>query len=187
MALIFLLAAAAIPMEYTPAKYTQAIGTHNERPNLELVKISALDPKWHQSGGMAGLKFTSRKYRSGGRPSYSLGKIQVLNSLGYFQGERGLLRVYPDGAKFDDVLYNEAGVKFEHRQREKKEGRWISRVVFKDADARPIGYSGLKQSCESCHSQTNSGGYGIGLVPGSDTILSDPMLWSKVSSAFKDE
>jgi hypothetical protein len=175
-------------VEYTPAVHTQAISTNNERPRLELVKITNLEAKWHQSGGMTkDIAFTSRKFRSGGKPSYAVSRIQVLNGYGYFQGEWGLARTYPDGARFDDVLINGDGVPFEHRVREKKEGRWTSRVEYRNDAARPTGYAGLKQTCLSCHEKAGTGGYGSGLVPGGDTVLSDPMLWSKVGPWYADD
>jgi hypothetical protein len=175
-------------VEYVPAKYTQAIYRLNDVPRIDLVFVTRTDPKWHRSGGMtADMNFTSRKYRSGGRAVYSLGGISVKNSLGFFQTERGLLRVYPAGARFDDVLYNDVGVVFEHRTRVKDaDGKWRSKIIYRDEDANPKGYSGLGESCAGCHSQAGSGGYGVGLVPGGDGVISDPMDWSAIDPAWKD-
>lgn len=181
-------------VEYKPAKYTQAIfrdvTTGVDVAQLRLVPIADLEDKWQRSGGFSkDVKFTSRKFRSGGDPKYSIQFIAVLNSFGHFQNEQGLTRVYPDGARFDDILSNADGVVFEHRVREKAEGRWKSRVAYKNADARPAGYNGLKATCASCHegdAGPGTGGYGVGLVPGGDGVLSSPMEWKTVSASLAD-
>jgi cytochrome c len=69
---------------------------------------------------------------------------------------------------------------FEHRVRSKDSGRWYSRIEYVDEAARPDGYTGLKVSCASCHSEAGTGKYNDGLVPGGDTVLSDPLDWSLV-------
>lgn len=159
---------------------------------------------WHQSGGMRGLKdVTSEKYRTGGAAASKYAPITIKNGLvrtadgridlkkeqaeamklriveEFTQKEYGIVRTYPDGVRFDDVLKYK-GVVFEHRVREKKNGVWSSRVVFEDKDARPPGYTGLKVTCASCHDQAGSGGYAEGLVPGGDTVFSDPLDWGVV-------
>lgn len=170
--------------EYTPATYTQSISKLNEYPNLRLVKISEMpDKRWQQSGGMDQIprsSYTSRKFRSGPRPQYKVKLVPVKNSFGYYQNELGLTRVYPDGARFDDVLYNANGVVFEHRVRYKEDGKWVSQIEYRDVAARPEGYTGLTVSCASCHNEAGTGGYAVGLVPGGDTVLSDPMDWGVV-------
>lgn len=174
-------------VEYNPAKYTQAIFRLDERPTVRMVPIKDLEDKWHRSGGFsADIKFTSRKFHSGGDPKYSVALIPVKNSFGYMQNEQGLTRVYPDGARFDDVLSNAEGVVFEHRVREKADGKWKSRIEYKDIEARPKGYEGLTVSCASCHNQAGTGEYGVGLVPGGDTVLSVPMDWKFVSQSLAD-
>lgn len=173
--------------EYKSAVYTQSISTLNDRPSLQLVRIKNLDreQRWTRSGGIpATTRFSSRKYRSGGKPQYWMQKMPVLNSFNNYQYEWGLFREYPNGARFDDVLYNEAGGVFEHRIREKVDGKWTSRVEYKEVSARPKGYAGLTETCASCHNQTGTGGYGTGLVPGGDTVISDPMDWSKVNVTY---
>jgi hypothetical protein len=196
MILSLVLAVPALPpdaVEYAPAKYTQAISRLTgfdgiTRPMIVPVPIKDIDPKWHRSGGMtATMKFTSRKYKSGGKPVYSLGGISVKNSLNAFQTERGILRVYPVGARFDDVLLNDDGVVFEHRTRVKDaDGKWRSKIIYRDEDANPKGYAGLGESCASCHNQAASGGYSSGLVPGGDGVLSDPLDWSIVGPEMRD-
>ena len=74
---------------------------------------------------------------------------------------------------FIDALSYE-GKPFEIRQREKKNGRWDSSILFRDKAARPPGYTGLKLACSTCHDEAGTGGYGVGLVPGGDGVLSDP-------------
>ena len=178
-------------VEYTPARYTQSIFRLDERPTVRLVSITDLpDRKWLQSGGMEGVTgATSRKFKfipDGKAVVTKAAGIQVKNSFGYYQTERGVVRSYPDGTRFDDVLSTAAGV-FEHRVREKVEGRWQSRVEYRDVDARPAGYAGLKVGCATCHDESGSGGYGVGLVPGGDTVLSDPLDWRVLGSGWKAE
>lgn len=172
--------------EYTPAKWTQAIYRQDGRQIVEVVPVKRVAARWHQSGGMEGLVHTSVKYRTVPRGTVTkLGPIQVKNSLGYYQTETGVVREYPDGARFDDVL-SVGGTVFEHRVREKRDGEWRSRIAYSDASARPLGYAGLKQTCASCHDESGSGDYGAGLVPGGDTVLSDPIRFSQASPSFKD-
>jgi hypothetical protein len=75
-----------------------------------------------------------------------------------------------------DVLSYEGKV-FEHRIAEKgDDGEWSRRVIFKDVDARPPGYNGLTKACTSCHNRSDgpgTGGYATGMVPGSDTVVSE--------------
>lgn len=171
-------------VEYKSAAYTQSLYRLNDRPTLELVK--SVDKKWRTSGGLGDAIFTSRKYRSGPRPTYKLALVPVKNSLGFFQNEQGLTRTYSSGARFDDVLYNSDGVVFEHRVREKRE-KWESRVEYRDVAAYPKGYTGLQETCASCHNQAGTGGYGVGLVPGGDTVISEPMDWSVVNPTWNAE
>jgi len=170
---------------FEPAIYTQEIAVTNGRDRIDKVEITDLpDRRWHQSGGMQGIDrslWKSEKYRSipGGVEPNWIANISVRNSLGYMQNNRGIVRQYPDGTRFDDVLSNADGKVFEHRVREKKDGRWKSTVVYSDPAARPKGYEGLKVTCASCHDQAGTGNYAAGLVPGGDTILSDPLEWDR--------
>lgn len=173
-------------VEYKSAMYTQSISTLNERPSLQLVNVRTVNNgSWTRSGGIPpSVVFSSRKYRSGGKPTYQMERIPVLNSFGHYQYEWGLTRKYPDGARFDDILYNEGGGVFEHRIREKVDGKWRSRVEYREPAVRPKGYDGLSQTCASCHNLAGTGGYATGLVPGGDTVISDPMDWSKVNVTY---
>lgn len=175
-------------VEYTPAYYTQSV--FRLAPNFNAVAVPTIrrvaikelpDRRWLRSGGMLGVKdelYTSTKYRSGGPPTYKVELIPVKNSSGFYQQELGLTRIYPEGARFDDILSNEWGVVFEHRMRIKGDGgKWQSEVLYRDVLARPKGYEGLKTTCASCHNEAGTGDYGVGLVPGGDTVLSDPMDW----------
>ena len=128
---------------------------------------------------MHGIKgAVSEKFRTlPAEPKNWVGVIQVKNSFGYMQPNRGMKREYPDGSRFDDVLSYQ-GVVFEHRMREKKEGKWKSRVAYSNEKARPPGYTGLTATCASCHSEAGTGKYGVGLVPGGDTVISDPLPWT---------
>lgn len=160
------------------AEWTQEIAVTNNRDRITPVHRNNIASKWHQSGGMGGVKgYHSDLYKLVPiPPRVFVGNIGVLNSLGYIQQNRGWRREYADGTRFDDVLSNTAtGKVFEHRTAEKRNGTWTRKVLFSDHAERPSGYSGLGgQSCSSCHDQAGTGGYAMGLVPGGDTVLSDP-------------
>jgi hypothetical protein len=165
--------------QYESAKYTQSIYVLNNRDTIEKVPIRNLEAKWRFSGGLAdvdGWKSVKYRYVPGGVESTWIGTIYVRNSFGDYQPNRGILRNYPDGTRFDDILTYKGKV-FEHRCRDKVDGKWRSRVLYSRVENRPPGYGGLKQSCASCHEKSGSGEYGVGLVPGGDTVLSDPLDW----------
>lgn len=162
---------------YVRAKFTQEIAVTNGRDRITAVPRSHLQAWTHHSGGMEGVQnFRSEVYRQvPGEALPYVANLGVLNSFGYIQYNRGWVRSYPDGTRFDDVLSNEkTGRVFEHRVAFKDRGVWTRKVVFSDVSQRPVGYSGLKQSCSSCHDQAGTGGYATGMIPGADTILSDP-------------
>jgi hypothetical protein len=168
---------------YVPTKYTQSIYTvagEGGRPHIDQVPIAELDRKWHQSGGMADYPgVVSEKYRTlPAKPQSLIGDVSVKTSFGS-QINQGLKREYADGTRFDDVL-SYGGKVFEQRTREKQGGKWTSTVTFTDEQARPPGYHGLTQTCASCHNQAGTGSYAAGLVPGGDTVLSDPLPWALV-------
>lgn len=159
-------------------QYTQSIFILDDRDVIRKVPRTELEAKWQVSGGMIGVKgVKSDKYKClPDRPWIWVGNISVTNSFGYEQKNRGLLRSYPNGTRFDDVLSYQ-GIVFEHRTRIKEKDTWKSFVAYKDEAARPPGYTGLKQSCASCHDEAGTGKYGAGLVPGSDTVISDELPW----------
>lgn len=180
-------------VEYTPERFTQALSRDAtsgfDVPVIRRVPITSLPNRdWHQSGGMLGVVgVKSRKFRTlpaGQAVPYQLAPVTVENGIrdprtgrSYTQQETGLTRTYPDGTRFDDVLYLGSWV-FEHRVREKVDGRWRSKVVYTDRGHRPPGYTGLKQSCASCHDRAGlEGPYNGGLVPGGDTVFSDSVRW----------
>lgn len=178
---------------YEPTKWTQAIDVIDGRRRIDQVPIADIDSKWHQSGGMEGIDkklWTSEKYRV--RPAGSktwIDDIVVKNGKTYrdsdgtvkeaTQKEKGIVQEFVNGTRFDDVLKNSDGVVFEHRMRAKADGKWASKVLYANEDARPAGYTGLKVTCASCHNQAGTGGYGVGLVPGGDTVLSESLDWSQ--------
>lgn len=170
--------------KYESARYTQSISVLNDRDHIEVVSIAKLpDKRWHQPGGLDGIRgWKSERYKyvpEGSRVKSWVGNISVKNGLGYFQENRGILRKYPDGTRFDELLINESTERvFEHRVRTKVDGKWKSVVAFKDENEFPKGYTGLKVSCTSCHGEAGTGGYAVGLVPGGDTVLSDPLEWT---------
>lgn len=168
---------------FTGTTVTQSISILNDRDRIVQVDRSLLEKKWQVPGGMEGLtgwKVEKRKHLPAD-PAQWIGNISVKNSLGYYQQNRGLLRSYADGTRFDEVLTNaESGKVFEHRVAIKEKGSWRRYVESSDANERPAGYVGLKVTCASCHSQAGTGEYGIGLVPGGDTVMSDPLPWELV-------
>lgn len=187
-------------VRFESAKWTQSISVLNsggyDHDIIKPASVKAMeDTRWHQPGGMHGLKgWKSERYKylpPGKSVRHWIGNIEVENSIPnglrkpdgtpdhYRQNNRGILRAYPDGTRFDELLMNTDGRIFEHRVREKVDGKWLSTVYFKDEEARPTGYNGLKVTCSSCHAEAGTGKYNDGLVPGGDTVLSDPLDWSK--------
>jgi hypothetical protein len=168
--------------EFKPDGYTQSVYQLYDRDRIDRVSRAGLEAHWHTSGGMVGIAgVVSKKYRLVPAGGWSkVGTIQVLNSRGYSQPVRAIVRHYPDGSRFDDVLYYQGQV-FEHRVRIKAKGVWKSSIIYTDVSARPPGYAGLKQSCSSCHDQAGTGKYASdsapGLVPGGDGVISDPLDW----------
>lgn len=159
--------------------FTQSVTVLDERDTITLVPVRGVDRKWSVPGGMEEVKgWTSTKYKLVPEPGvvHRLGTVGVVNSYGYTQHNRAIVREYPDDTRFDEVLTNvETGNVFEHRVRQKVRGKWVSTVEFADEGERPDDYTGLKQSCSSCHALTGTGAYGAGLVPGGDTVISDPL------------
>lgn len=163
---------------YRRARRTQSIAVVNGRDSIQAVSRFGLEAKWHVPGGMLGVEgWRSDLYRLvPNAPRVWVANIDVLNSMGYFQANRGYRRAYPAGTYFADVLSHKGKV-FEVRYAEKRDdGTWDRYVAFKDAAARPAGYHGLQQRCASCHSEAGTGVYGAGLVPGGDTVISDPFM-----------
>jgi hypothetical protein len=180
---------------YQSARYTQSIAILNERDVIRPVSVASLpDTRWHQPGGMEGLTgWESERYRylpAGKRVTAWIGNVEVENGIpdprrpgkNYTQRNRAILREYPVGTRFDELLRNkETGRVFEHRVRIKsKGGKWLSEVWFKDETQFPAGYTGLTVSCSSCHAECGTGKYDAGLVPGGDGVFSDPLEWSLV-------
>jgi subtilisin len=171
-------------VKYTPETHTQRLSELSSNggpflPRIERVPIASMENKdWMQSGGMRGIKdVVSEKFRTGDA-AHRKSMVPVKNTFGRFQNALGITRKYPDGTRFDDVLKHK-GVVFEHRVREKVNGKWEGSVIYRDKDAYPPGYTGLTVTCASCHDRVGQGEYGRdGLVPGGDTVFSDPIDWS---------
>jgi len=160
---------------------SQAVFRLNSQATIERVPVT--EEKWVVSGGHEGIpawRYRSLKYAVlPSAPAYSIAKVPVVNSFKEIQHELALVREYPVGAVFHDVLVNARTRKvYEHRVRRKTKAGWRSRVEHSDRSQRPAGYDGLKQSCASCHDQAGAGKYGVGMVPGGDTVLSHPLDWS---------
>jgi hypothetical protein len=68
---------------------------------------------------------------------------------------------FPVGTVAYDVLSTDAGV-FEIRTQTRAEDGWETKVTHRDADKAPAGYTGLNQSCASCHNRAGE----IVSVPG---------------------
>jgi hypothetical protein len=177
---------AEIPPEavpYTSARNTQSIfrdiTTGVDVRKIQIVLRRELERKWQVPGGMElAAGWESRLYKV--VPRSDLKRewkdfISVRNSFGYFQNEVGHVRDYPSGTAFFDVLSNRmSGKVFEVRVREKVDGVWRFRVPYRDEEQWPLGYKKVT-TCNSCHKQAGTGGYGVGLVPGGDGTLSDPL------------
>lgn len=165
---------------YQRSRFTQSIAVVDGRDQILRVSRALLAAKWRSSGGMEGVTgWTSTVYRNeiASRPKVWVGNISVKNSFGYFQQNRGYKREYADGSVFMDVLSAKDGTVFEARRLEKVDGKWKPSTMYADATARPKGYAGLQVACASCHSGPDgpgTGGYGVGLVPGGDGIISAP-------------
>lgn len=181
--------------KYTREKLTQSISVLNDRDRIQLVSREALEEKYRFSGGLLAcqeggyMTWTSEKYASVPAPGvrHWIATIQVKNSFGHFQPNRGVVRKFPTGTRFDDVLsYNDKV--FEHRTRTRTVDGWTSAVLYENIEARPKGYAGLKDKCSSCHGgkepastledRPGSGGYAVGLLSGGDGCFSFPMDWS---------
>jgi hypothetical protein len=168
------------------AVWTQSIfSVLGEGAAIKRVPVASLERKWQVSGGMEGIRgVTSHKYATLPRPPRTwAGPIAVHNGRN-LQDNIGLKRSYPAGSRFDDILTYRGRV-FEHRARTKDADGWRSRVLWSDRSARPPGYAGLSVTCASCHDEAGTGKYDAGLVPGGDTVLSDPLDWSKAGRMLR--
>ena len=168
-------------VRYEPAKNTQSIFryTGSDAPQIRRVPRTDLERKWQVPGGMEGITgWRSDLYAVAVSGSKQYGAyLPVLNSSGYFQNEYGYARTYADGTQFFDVLSNKStGRVFELRERRKVDGQWANHVLYRDEEARPAGYSGLRVGCNACHNQAGTGSYGVGLIPGGDGVLSQPFI-----------
>lgn len=181
--LLFETWAPAIPrdrrlLRFLPARFTQRIAVTNDRDTITPVPRAGLEAKWQVPGGMVnvhGWRSTLYKHVPAGGSQW-VGNIAVWNGSN-FQNNRGHIRSYPDGTEFHDVLTNtKTGKVFEHRVAEKTEGEWYRYVLFRDRKQQPEGYQRLaSKACAACHAEAGTGGYATGLVPGGDTVLSDPL------------
>ena len=164
-------------VRYKPARFTQSIYTLNNSQAIDKIDRRQLKQEWQVPGAMEGVHgWQSDLYRfvPGGVKTWQE-RMPVKNSFGHYQYELGWTRRYPDGTFFVDALSNANGQPFEVRMREKIDGRWHSYIAWRNREARPEWYHGLMQTCQHCHSQAGSGEYGVGLVPGGDSVLSDPI------------
>lgn len=166
-------------VRYRPSRFTQEIAVTDNQDRIIPVLRDKLEDHWKVPGGLVvakGWRSDLYKYVPVQYHEY-VGDISVLNSLGYFQSNRGWKRSYPNGTYFADVLSNDKGEVFEVRYREKDNGKWFNTVAYRNVNARPKGYFRINTTqCNSCHNQAGTGGYAVGLVPGGDTVLSDPFL-----------
>lgn len=178
---------------YRSARYTQSISILDERDRIVPFLIQRMkDRRWHQPGGLEGLTgWRADKYRTlpkGGRVRAWIGNVPVLNSFNVYQYNRGIQRQYPDGTRFDEVLKNADGEVFEHRVREKHDGKWLNDIIYRNPKARPEGYEPVSLTqCASCHSEAGTGKYADGLVPGGDGVLSDPLDWSLIGADYEGQ
>ncbi len=164
-------------IRYRTSSFTQSIAVVNNRDSITSIRRGMLERKWIVPGGLENaVGWRSDLYRFlPSMPDVWTGTIFVKNGFGHFQPNRGWKRSYADGTFFCDVL-SKQGVVFEIRYREKLNGRWESHVAYRDRDARPEGFVPIRSNaCVRCHNTVDgpgTGGYGTGLVPGGDTIVS---------------
>lgn len=163
---------------YAPSKFTQR--TFN-KGIIEPVRRAELKMKWQVPGGMEGVRgWRSDLYRyvpDGYQDSWKAW-IAVFNGSND-QDEVAWTRSRPEGTFYMDVLSHKGKV-FEVRVRERDKDyagnlKWSSFISFRDPESRPPGYVALtSKDCAGCHNEAGTGGYGVGLVPGGGTVLSDP-------------
>lgn len=161
---------------YHHAEYTQAIYILNDQRVIEPIHRTRLERKWQFPGGLDSVDgWASDLYAFVPNEAKAYQAFMpVKNSFGHYQNEIGWKRDYPSGSWFADVLSKDGDV-FEIRVREKQDGQWASYVAFRDARKYPDGYISVSsRKCAECHNQAGTGEYGVGLVSGSDTVLSDP-------------
>ena len=161
---------------YSPARFTQSISVTDGRDSIIPVPRTKLEEKWRVPGGLVGISgWKSDLYQAPLVRLVGVENIPVMNSRGYLQNNRGWVREYPDGMRFIDVLSNEkSGEVFEIREAEKHGGKWKRFVSYSDPDARPFSYRRVSVTkCAGCHNQAGTGNYSAGLIPGSDTVLSE--------------
>lgn len=158
---------------YQTARYTQEIAVTNNRDRITPIHRRNLETRWQVPGGLDGLTgWTSQLFRSASGRRF-VADIPVWNGSNY-QNNRGWKRRYDDGTVFADVLSTDAGV-FEVRVAEKQNGEWQRYVAYSDVSKAPIGYRRLSSAdCRKCHAEAGTGNYAAPLVPGGDTVFSDP-------------
>lgn len=135
-----------------PRRY-QRLYTMSSRPYNDIVPLEDGSLQFVHSGGLAGVdqsEWISRKglaIPEGSRISvwqeYTDVRAFALTPRWRWQ--------FPAGTVAVDALFNADGKAFEIRTQTKKGDGWMTKVIHKDEDAAPRGYTGLKQSCASCH------------------------------------
>lgn len=152
------------------------VGRDSE-PLASKVSGERLPEQFRVSGGMEGLTgWRSTKYRLFPAPPMDgVARIALAGGVKL----PGLVRTYPDGSQFHDVLTNADGKVFEHRRRVLEGDRWTNAVLFRDSDAAPEGYHelGLK-ACAACHRNPGSGEVGKPLIAGGSQVFSDGLAWN---------
>jgi len=170
---------ALLTMErYQRAKFSQRIYTMGGFRNhyIDPVDRSTLDEWTRIPGGLEKVTgWSSVLYRRVPSVKSWIGDIGVRNRFGDIQTNRGWKREYGNGSMFAEVLSTPRGV-FEVRVARKDDGRWSRKVEYRNRMTAPAGYVGAP-ACATCHnadSGPGTGSYEGGLVPGGETIFSDP-------------
>jgi len=134
----------------------------------------SLENKWIVPGHLDGVEgWSSRLYRKRGIKATEFLIRQDPND-----GDSAVTwgRSYPDGAEFVDVLRNEKGILFEVRVASKQDGSWERYVAYRVREEVPTGYVKPRSAdCRSCHSQAGRSEYAGAAIPGSDTVISEPI------------
>ena len=166
---------------YDTARMTQKSGNRSGLGANYIVPRAAVGEKWLVPGGLQGLTgWRNVLLRSPQNRVQHWFNHADPGEAGWPRGVWGSeiihQRRYEDGALFADVLIGQDDEIFEVRTAEKKNGEWQRRVVYRNEDAAPAGYRAVSmRQCRECHEQAGTGGYGVALIPGGDTILSDPI------------
>ena len=168
---------------YRPTRHSQETSILDDQKHFQALHIASgpddpnLQTKYSAPGGLAELP--QERWNSylgvvlGGRiqvfeedfpfrPGVYDGKARAgADSPGFLMRKRSA--EFGGGIAFYDLLTNQGDEAFEVRASEFDEDGHQMFVMHKNVSLRPQGYSGLSQSCLSCHNEAGSQRYGAGI------------------------